>query len=72
MAEYEVLQHAFPEGVALLIMRFLSHPVADPMRDMMEQWKYYRELSEGQQLDFAQYWQNARRFPKCGVNTCAT
>ena len=64
MAEYELLQHAFPEGVALLILRFLSHPVADTMRGMMEQWKYYRELSEGQQLDFAQYWQNARTLPE--------
>ena len=60
MAEYKLLQHAFPEGVALLIMRFLSHPVADTMRDMMEQWKYYRELSEGQLLGFPRYWENAR------------
>jgi hypothetical protein len=60
MAECEVLQHVFPEGVAQQIMRFHSHPLADMLRDMIDKWEYYRELSEGQQLDFAQYWQNAR------------
>ena len=66
MAEYEVLQHAFPEGVALLIMRFLSHPAADLLKAKIDQWRYYRMVakwlrpSEGRRLEFVDYWHNAR------------
>ena len=60
MADYELLQRVFPEGVAHRIMQFHSRPIADMLKDMIDQWKYYRELSEEGLLEFRQYWKNAR------------
>ena len=60
MAEYELLQQVFPEGVALRIMRFRSHPVADMLKSWIEEWQYYKFISEGQLLEFVHYWQNER------------
>ena len=60
MTDYELLQQVFPEGVALRIMHFHSHPVADMLKSRIDEWLYYRSLPDGQLLEFVHYWQNAR------------
>jgi hypothetical protein len=61
----EILEQHFPSGVAQLVMKFHSHPIADMMHEAIGEWHYYRNQSSiSKLLSFHQYMTNKWTLPQ--------
>ena len=45
MTDFEVLQQIFPKDIARRILRFHSHPIADMLHGLINEWKFFKMLS---------------------------
>ena len=75
MTHNEVLQQIFTEDIARCIMRFHSHPVADMLKGLINEWKYFRMLSVRRLLGFNHYCSNKRTLKRAKreqlyINNC--
>ena len=60
MTDFEVLQKIFPKDIAHHILRFHSHPTADLLKGLINEWKYFKRLSVRRLLEFNHYCKNKR------------
>ena len=60
MTDFEVLQQIFPKDIASRIIRFHSHPIADMLHGLINEWKFLKMLSARRLLRFNHYCRNKR------------
>ena len=60
MTDFGVLQLIFPESIARRILRFHSHPIADMLHRLINEWKFFKMLSARRLLRFNHYCRNKR------------
>ena len=60
MADFEVLERIFPKDIARRTLRFPSHPIADMLHGLINEWKFFKMRSVRRLLRFNHYCRNKR------------